>query len=291
MADRSSAIRHHPFLISPIGSSRSSWPGRPPRSGVSVVVGGEPLDDGHVGPAALDGEGAPVREGRRIASGSSSAGPGTVAELGGLEPGVAAGELAGVVLGVPGREPDEAEAVVRALEDGEAVAVPAGGGGSCRRGGGAGRRAASRRRRSGRPPSSRRRRSSVPRSTAVGGSGLARYFSGWRICSVESGGLAIGLVERLPAAVVGQVGAEDQAAEVGEDQRLGEDRRAPRAGSAPPAIGMNGHQQAEDPVEVGRRGSARSSSRPSRPSGRRSSSGSPRPRSGPRGPGRGRRRA
>ena len=59
---------------------------------------------------------------------------------------------------------------------------------ACRRGGGAGRRAASRRRRSGPTSAQPSPGSSLPRSTSVGGSGWARYFSGWRICSVDCGG-------------------------------------------------------------------------------------------------------
>ena len=59
----------------------------------------------------------------------------------------------------------------------------------------------------------------------------------------------VGLVDRLPAAVVGQPGAEDHAPEVGEDQALGEDRRG-LAERRAAGHRHEGHHQAEDPVEV-----------------------------------------
>ena len=89
-------------------------------------LGGEPFDDGDVLPSAFDGVEDPVvRATDRVGEGVG--GRDAFAHLGRLEPGVLAGEFAGVVLGIPGGEPDEGELAVLALEDGETVAVPAGG--------------------------------------------------------------------------------------------------------------------------------------------------------------------
>src|SRR5262249_38182839 len=90
-------------------------------------LGREALDDGDIQAAALDDEEALAQVApERITEGSGRFRD--VAQLRGLGADVGDGELARVVLAVPGGQPDQAEAVVGALEDGIAIAVPAGGG-------------------------------------------------------------------------------------------------------------------------------------------------------------------
>ena len=112
-----------------------------------------------------------------------------IAQLGCLVFDISLGELPSVVFAIPGREPDEAELVFRPFEDGIAVSIPTGGGRLSRRACAA-TRASCISPRTLRPTSFHPSPGlSTPRSMETGRSGSARYFSGWRICSVESGGL------------------------------------------------------------------------------------------------------
>src|SRR5262249_53860011 len=167
------------------------------------------LDHGDVQSAALD-DVEPVTDIPPDRIGNGSGRPRHTPEDGGLIFDVSRGELARVVFGVPRRQPDQAELVLRSLKYGVAIAVPT------RRGG----LAALLAEQHGQlhltqdvapdlfPAHWRLEVTQVDRHRPIGPRAILIRMEN---LFGREWGFPVGLVDRLPAPVVGKLRAEDQA--------------------------------------------------------------------------------